>query len=333
MSKSKGTDQFKQEMKPFACNQCSKAFAERGSLRRHLKLHTGQNTHVCDQCGKCFPDKYGLERHFRMHMGIKPYKCEICNKMFSESGNMKQHMKTHSGEKDYCCGECGKQFTRKHYLRDHMKTHAIYEPHICEICGEGFATNRELDRHSVAHIGEIPYSCDECGKLFKRPVNLMQHMKQHPGSKAHFCVICRKRFKEIEDLKTHLEYHTARELAKANYESDSTQNRPFSTTAQETRVELDQQSNSPSNVYICEVCGEHFTEVVDLKMHLIQIHIGGSNIALSAENTTVPTDACDIVVDQYVDSYVMTEEEHHTNETVSLAVNVSTIEEEEEEVE
>lgn len=39
------------------CTVCRKLLANSGSLRNHMKLHTGEKPHICQHCGKCFSQK------------------------------------------------------------------------------------------------------------------------------------------------------------------------------------------------------------------------------------------------------------------------------------
>lgn len=39
------------------CSVCPKLLANPGSLRNHMKLHTGEKPHICHHCGKCFSQK------------------------------------------------------------------------------------------------------------------------------------------------------------------------------------------------------------------------------------------------------------------------------------
>ena len=66
------------KLTPNKCNQCGFVSTKAGSLRKHLKTHSGQ----------------------------KSYKCNQCDFAASQAGSLRRHMKTHSGEKSNKCNQC-----------------------------------------------------------------------------------------------------------------------------------------------------------------------------------------------------------------------------------
>ena len=57
------------------CNQCPKAFSESGSLKKHLRINSGEKPYPCNQCPEGFSESGSLKKHLRMHSGEKPYPC------------------------------------------------------------------------------------------------------------------------------------------------------------------------------------------------------------------------------------------------------------------
>jgi hypothetical protein len=51
--------------KPFRCQDCELRFRRLYDLKRHTKLHTGEQTHVCQKCGRKFARADTLARHAR----------------------------------------------------------------------------------------------------------------------------------------------------------------------------------------------------------------------------------------------------------------------------
>ena len=57
----------------YPCLYCNKKFKSRGSLNRHIMIHTKMYTIKCHICFKGFPDNWKLKRHLtNVHRILNP---------------------------------------------------------------------------------------------------------------------------------------------------------------------------------------------------------------------------------------------------------------------
>ena len=77
----------------------------------------------CVFCGKVCSTPGSLRIHIRCHTGEKPFKCETCAAAFTNSSNLKRHYLSHTGVRKYFCGICGLGFIQNSDLKKHLKIH------------------------------------------------------------------------------------------------------------------------------------------------------------------------------------------------------------------
>lgn len=114
--------------KPFGCNICHRAFAQKEILLRHLMTHSGQKPFQCQDCDKSFTQREALRVHMRRHQKLDPndiqlHHCQLCPKAFCHASGLSRHLVTHTG-RTYKCVECEKSFTDKSSLLRHSRIHA-----------------------------------------------------------------------------------------------------------------------------------------------------------------------------------------------------------------
>ena len=86
-------------VRPFQCDMCEKRFAQKATLRTHMRTHTGEKPYQCKVCKRKFADLSTKRKHERVHDGLKPYSCDVCGKSFSQSGNMLRHRESHERDR------------------------------------------------------------------------------------------------------------------------------------------------------------------------------------------------------------------------------------------
>ena len=100
----KSSKRIPKSAKPYTCSIFNKSFSK-DEIRREKQFS-------CNFCLKTFFEKGNLKKHMLIHTGEKPFACHICNKLFSKNHEVKIHMRTHTGEKPYSCSKCKKSFTQ-----------------------------------------------------------------------------------------------------------------------------------------------------------------------------------------------------------------------------
>ena len=96
---------IEQGIKWYQCPYCPLKKKNKGELKIHVRIHTGEHPYACSICGKTFNRRY----HHRDHMLNK-------HDIVMEKGKPGRP----AGEHPYVCSICGKSFYRRYLHKDHM---------------------------------------------------------------------------------------------------------------------------------------------------------------------------------------------------------------------
>ncbi|XP_062702260.1 zinc finger protein 37 homolog [Aedes albopictus] len=206
---------------PSTCDLCGKVCPSALSLKAHRKRHT--ISFNCEFCSKGFAEKSKLKRHIsRVHERSGSYECTMCDKRLTTIDAYEHHVRTiHEGRRDHECEVCGRTFTTAAFLRMHQKhyeggvckpknnwtpyyTTRINEEGIklysCKLCQK--EDMRAISEHLRVHFPE-EYECPICLIKLPRKSSFDRHRLTH-SEITHHCFICKKSFLSPRKMSSHL---------------------------------------------------------------------------------------------------------------------------------
>ena len=75
----------------FKCNRCDKVYSRSDHLKRHEKIHEGQQYLHCGLCDKSFQNKDSLRKHVKLlHQQLRFF-CSVWPKAFTHKEQMMAH--------------------------------------------------------------------------------------------------------------------------------------------------------------------------------------------------------------------------------------------------
>ncbi|XP_045774824.1 zinc finger protein 251-like [Maniola jurtina] len=231
----------------------------------------------CKTCGRAFHTELALKNHCWVHKhetATRPFKCGSCREQFDFKHELVAHLKKHNTSG--MCLLCGRRFRTLSNLAAHMEAHnsTTGKSYTCKVCGRSYNTSSNLKTHSVTHSNERPYKCQYCKKCFKRNQDLKFHINQHTGEKPYKCPFCDKRFASSGNCYSHKSrMHPGRradgknrKLITITRESQSIQFRPIAPKPACPAVK------APSK-YQCTLCEHSFLKRDNFTYHMYQ-HTG-----------------------------------------------------------
>ncbi|CAG0883486.1 unnamed protein product [Cyprideis torosa] len=288
----------------FSCDLCKKSYAQRGSLRKHLKAWHGLtereanvNKVQCRYCGAYFGKRKQLKKHALIHKReVRAEKCTRCH-----------HQLVRREEEVFACSFCGETHISERALKVHENKHRISKGNTCSVCNKSFQFASLLILHQKFHTGERPFKCDQCDKRYFHNRILRRHkFYYHSNAVGVLCLQCKMRFLDSGDLKKHnrethaghlqcdrcpLSFSVPKRFAKHQMAHKRWQffcrfcNRPFMNemtrpaheayhvNAQSAHIVSHMRSHTDERPFVCPTCGKAFRNAHGLKIHEM-IHQG-----------------------------------------------------------
>ena len=302
------------DKRSFSCNKCPKSFKRSAHLKAHLIVHLDSKPFSCDNCDRSFTRKTHLKLHMFTHDEKKPFSCSKCDKSFAQQCNLDKHMLVHAKDDQFACDMCSQSFSRQSQLTIHKILHTDQKLHSCKICKKSFLHKDSIKRHMVIHSVK-KFSCVKCKKSFTRQCSLRRHSKVHfrennqiskkvgekssnqktdlnsktlneTNKKLFSCNKCDKSYTRMSGLRRHSMIHHRHKISYGNsldkeYDSNNTLRKKedkillkcylcektFSEMS-DLKTHLVTHSDRKSYMYSCDDCGRSFTRQSSLKNHI-----------------------------------------------------------------
>ena len=230
---------------------------------RHMpELQVGK--HVCDKCDFSTSKVKEFDQHKKEHLHAEN-QCSfcgwICEKAEANSPEFQEHLEKHSGPEPYFCTVCHLRFKTKTKLLLHTPKHSEIKPFVCDQCGAGFKWKHALKNHMIVHKDTKDYLCDFCGFSTAHKSQMTSHRLIHTGETLK-CTEPDCTF--IATKRTHLQYHML--------------------------------THTHEKPHQCEVCGQSFTLIKNMKRHML-LHSQGRSF--KCEKCPFSTTRLDKLKDHY----------------------------------
>lgn len=293
--------------KPFICTYCSKGFANRGHLKTHTLIHTGEKPFQCGTCQKRFLQKVHLQKHERTHnkqqgqpapatvgvtVGVSNVTGEPVTQYYpittAPKKSPKKKVINENRDRPFPCSYCSKSFLNKYHLKTHTQTHTGERPYVCHVCEKAFLQKGHLKNHIMTHNqpGTVkPFKCRFCDKDFIQLIHMQKHVKNHhpiasqSAFKCGYAPRCEAAFPSETDLKTHEAAHEGKQVHYCSMCSYIFLTKQAKLEHERTHTEQERlnaeaiAAGGAIKTFPCRFCDKSFPEAVLATQHETSEHI------------------------------------------------------------
>jgi len=192
----------KKIIRTFKCPHCSKTFASKHNMAKHMSVHTGHREYQCNKCSYNSQKKSNLVKHLELHRLIeqnpelmeKFLKCDECDFICESNKTLGVHKRIHrtiddektevTSDSTYTCSLCENILVSREELVEHLLLeHSNYRTNKCHHCKYSTTTQSEMSLHLDFH--EIQsnesadvHTCQQCGYMNVDHELFGEHMKR-----------------------------------------------------------------------------------------------------------------------------------------------------------
>lgn len=276
----------------FQCVVCSRRFARRFHLKRHVFSHHGKKfvnskmngkdsqsnfdekfvkKYQCGVCSKSFPRIYHLSRHIRC---VHNLSLNENNAQENLEGNSIKFSANH-------CQLCRREFRTLSLLQKHIRViHSNNNPsdpcirnnvkncsYKCGLCESTYHNAELLKFHMLKHRKEWRLACKLCGEAFDDVTSKKRHELSHNEYQGYQCQLCDRQFNDRSSLTAH-------------------ENNHFSSTNKRPRSVLERLS--AGEAMTCEKCDRVYVRKAAFLRHM-DLHIKENNFLCATCNESFLT--------------------------------------------
>lgn len=272
-------DEKKPQKKVFKCDDCSKVFALRILLKRHIDAKHRKVPFHCRLCKREFRYKRSLNRHMKNTQlpENEAVKCEHCSKTFTYNCLLRQHIGATHLKIRFPCHHCSKEFQHKKALEVHMKLQHMLQNEAlkCSHCSKVYDSSSHLKQHIDDTHLNIQHRCSLCSAEFMHNRSLVRHLKDKHGvflevkqKKAFECDNCSKAF----DCPIELERHVEAVHLKPRFTSRANLERHMNNPRMQGDLRIGCPIATKIPVFKCENCSLGFADKSSLDRHKLYRH-------------------------------------------------------------